>query len=196
MQPVIKKKFKSFNIFQSIRFLSNLINKKDKSRILFLLIGSLFVGIFEILSVYSISPVLNAIGSNSVEIGFLSGFLSSVNPKNLIFYGGICFTLLIAFTSFIKIKILAYGHFLGADIGQILGIVGPQDVWGERIKDGFDDRTLPHYHRYDIGPDDNNDLAGFCTDIVEPYGNTNGNLSLIKLLLVVLLFVLLLLFSL
>ena len=39
------------------------------------------------------------------------------------------------------------------NIGQILGIVGPQDVWGERIKDGFDDRTLPHYHRYDIGPD-------------------------------------------
>ena len=29
------------------------------------------------------------------------------------------------------------------NIGQILGIVGPQDVWGERIKDGFDDRT---YH--------------------------------------------------
>ena len=34
---------------------------------------------------------------------------------------------------------------------QILGSVGPQAIWGDRISNGYTDRTLPHYSRMDIG---------------------------------------------
>lgn len=39
------------------------------------------------------------------------------------------------------------------NIIQMMGVVGPQSVEGKRIGYGFDDRTLPHYHRYDDGPE-------------------------------------------
>ena len=38
------------------------------------------------------------------------------------------------------------------NLQQILGSVGQQSIWDERISDGFTDRTLPHYCRMDIGP--------------------------------------------
>jgi DNA-directed RNA polymerase beta' subunit len=41
---------------------------------------------------------------------------------------------------------------------QIMACVGPQLVWGTRIRNGFTDRTLPHFYRNDIGPD----AKGFC----------------------------------
>ena len=37
------------------------------------------------------------------------------------------------------------------NIQQIIGIVGQQDIWGSRIQDGFNHRTLPHFHKYDFG---------------------------------------------
>ena len=44
------------------------------------------------------------------------------------------------------------------NIQQIIGCVGQQDIWGSRIKDGFTERTLPHFARNDVGPD----AKGFC----------------------------------
>ena len=41
---------------------------------------------------------------------------------------------------------------------QILGCVGPQSIWGSRIENGFSGRTLPHFHKNDIGPSS----KGFC----------------------------------
>jgi DNA-directed RNA polymerase II subunit RPB1 len=41
---------------------------------------------------------------------------------------------------------------------QILGVVGQQSIWGNRIEDGFTNRTLPHFYKNDIGPD----AKGFC----------------------------------
>ena len=41
---------------------------------------------------------------------------------------------------------------------QILGCVGQQDIWGSRIHNGFSERTLPHFHKNDIGPS----AKGFC----------------------------------
>ena len=38
------------------------------------------------------------------------------------------------------------------NIGQMIALVGQQNVDGKRIPYGFTDRTLPHFHRYDDGP--------------------------------------------
>lgn len=37
------------------------------------------------------------------------------------------------------------------NLQQICGLVGQQDIWGDRIKDGFTGRTLPHFHKHDFG---------------------------------------------
>ena len=39
------------------------------------------------------------------------------------------------------------------NVAQMIGCVGQQNVDGRRIPYGFDDRTLPHYAKYDDGPD-------------------------------------------
>ena len=39
------------------------------------------------------------------------------------------------------------------NVAQMIGCVGQQNVDGKRIPYGFDDRTLPHYTKYDDGPD-------------------------------------------
>ena len=44
------------------------------------------------------------------------------------------------------------------NVQQIMGLVGQQAIWGNRIDDGFTERTLPHFYRNDIGPD----AKGFC----------------------------------
>jgi len=41
---------------------------------------------------------------------------------------------------------------------QIMGCVGQQTIWGRRIENGFNNRTLPHFHKNDIGPS----AKGFC----------------------------------
>jgi DNA-directed RNA polymerase beta' subunit len=41
---------------------------------------------------------------------------------------------------------------------QIMGVVGQQAIWGNRIENGFTDRTLPHFYKNDIGPD----AKGYC----------------------------------
>ena len=38
-------------------------------------------------------------------------------------------------------------------VAQISGTVGQQDIWGKMIGFGYNDRTLPHFHRLDMGPD-------------------------------------------
>ena len=35
---------------------------------------------------------------------------------------------------------------------QVVGTVGPQDIWGQRVSNGYTDRTLPHFIRHDITP--------------------------------------------
>jgi DNA-directed RNA polymerase II subunit RPB1 len=39
------------------------------------------------------------------------------------------------------------------NVSQMVACLGQQNVEGKRIAYGFDDRTLPHYVRYDDGPD-------------------------------------------
>ena len=39
------------------------------------------------------------------------------------------------------------------NIAQIMACVGQQNVDGKRISYGFTDRTLPHYTKYDDGPE-------------------------------------------
>jgi DNA-directed RNA polymerase beta' subunit len=39
------------------------------------------------------------------------------------------------------------------NVAQMMGCVGQQNVDGKRIPYGFDDRTLPHYTKYDEGPE-------------------------------------------
>jgi DNA-directed RNA polymerase beta' subunit len=41
---------------------------------------------------------------------------------------------------------------------QIMGCVGQQMIWGSRIHNGFTGRTLPHFHKNDIGAS----AKGFC----------------------------------
>ena len=52
------------------------------------------------------------------------------------------------------------GFYIAVDSGlkggfgnilQIMGSVGQQTIWGVRIEDGFTNRTLPYFHRNDIG---------------------------------------------
>jgi DNA-directed RNA polymerase II subunit RPB1 len=38
-------------------------------------------------------------------------------------------------------------------IRQIMASVGPQFIWGERVANGFTERTLPHYPRNDLSPE-------------------------------------------
>jgi DNA-directed RNA polymerase beta' subunit len=38
-------------------------------------------------------------------------------------------------------------------IRQIMASVGPQFIWGERVSNGFTERTLPHYPRNDLSPE-------------------------------------------
>ena len=38
------------------------------------------------------------------------------------------------------------------NIGQMIACLGQQNVDGRRIKDGFRNRTLPHFLKYDDGP--------------------------------------------
>lgn len=44
------------------------------------------------------------------------------------------------------------------NVQQIMGLLGAQDIWGIRVPDGFTDRTLPHFTRYDISAS----AKGFC----------------------------------
>jgi len=44
------------------------------------------------------------------------------------------------------------------NIMQIMGLVGQQRIWGSRITYGLTDRTLPSFHRFDIGASS----KGFC----------------------------------
>ena len=37
------------------------------------------------------------------------------------------------------------------NIIQILGCIGQQALWGKRIPESFTNRTLPHYHKHDVG---------------------------------------------
>lgn len=39
------------------------------------------------------------------------------------------------------------------NVSQMIGCLGQQNVDGRRIPNGFDDRTLPHYTKYDDGPE-------------------------------------------
>ena len=39
------------------------------------------------------------------------------------------------------------------NIGQVLGIVGQQSIEGKRIPKNFKNRTLPHFNKFDDGPD-------------------------------------------
>lgn len=38
------------------------------------------------------------------------------------------------------------------NLTQVMAVVGQQDLYGQRVGEGFVDRTLPHFHRHDIGP--------------------------------------------
>ena len=38
------------------------------------------------------------------------------------------------------------------NITQMMAQVGQQDIWGKRIEDGFTDRTLPHFPKFDQSP--------------------------------------------
>lgn len=52
-----------------------------------------------------------------------------------------------------RFKVMATSGAKGKDLNirQIMGLVGQQDIWGHRIHNGFTDRTLPHFHKYDFG---------------------------------------------
>ena len=39
------------------------------------------------------------------------------------------------------------------NISQMIACVGQQNVDGKRILDGFNDRTLPHFSKYDLSPE-------------------------------------------
>ena len=39
------------------------------------------------------------------------------------------------------------------NIGQMIACLGQQNVDGKRIPNGFTDRTLPHFSKYDDGPE-------------------------------------------
>ncbi len=37
------------------------------------------------------------------------------------------------------------------NIRQVMGCLGQQDIWGSRVENGYNDRTLPHFSKYDLG---------------------------------------------
>ena len=57
------------------------------------------------------------------------------------------------------------------NVGQMIACVGQQNVDGRRIQDGFDGRTLPHYHKYDDGPESRGFVSNSFVAGVEPDEN-------------------------
>ena len=39
------------------------------------------------------------------------------------------------------------------NIQQIIGLVGQETIWGQRVPSEFTNRTLPHFPKYDISPE-------------------------------------------
>lgn len=52
-----------------------------------------------------------------------------------------------------KIMVEAGSKGSNINIAQMISCLGQQNVDGKRIPYGFEDRTLPHYHRYDDSPE-------------------------------------------
>lgn len=50
-----------------------------------------------------------------------------------------------------KIMVQAGSKGSNLNIQQIVGSVGQQSIWGQRVENGFTDRTLPHFHKNDYG---------------------------------------------
>ena len=56
-------------------------------------------------------------------------------------------------TNNVKGTVMSGSKGSNLNISQILGCVGQQNVEGQRIAYGFEQRTLPHFSKYDLGPD-------------------------------------------
>jgi DNA-directed RNA polymerase II subunit RPB1 len=64
------------------------------------------------------------------------------------------------------IKSKAKGNTI--NVSQMIGCIGQQNVDGKRIPYGFDDRTLPHYNRYDDGPESRGFVESSFIDGLSP----------------------------
>ena len=58
------------------------------------------------------------------------------------------------------------------NIAQMVACLGQQNVDGKRIPNGFNDRTLPHYYKYD----DSSEARGFV--VIYKWTSLNSSLSL------------------
>lgn len=54
------------------------------------------------------------------------------------------------------------------NISQIMACVGQQNVEGKRIPFGFKHRTLPHYSKYDFGPESRGFVENNCLKGLNP----------------------------
>ena len=55
------------------------------------------------------------------------------------------------------------------NVSQMIGCLGQQNVDGRRIPYGFDDRTLPHYSKYDDGPESRGFVANSFINGLTPH---------------------------
>ena len=55
-----------------------------------------------------------------------------------------------------------------SNISQIMGCVGLQMLWGERVPNGYTDRSLPHFVRHDISPKAKGYLCNSFADGLNP----------------------------
>ena len=62
------------------------------------------------------------------------------------------------------------------NIGQMVSCLGQQNIDGQRIQDGLNDRTLPHYYKYDDSAEargfvENSFIKGFAKNNCSAIGS-------------------------
>ncbi len=108
----------NYKLTECIQIINTWISLNSKRNILKLTFFSIAIGVLEVTSLISISPIISLFNSNTnVEFPFLS----QLNTNESIIVSTLIFAIFINLVSFIKIKTLSFGHFLSARIGQEIG---------------------------------------------------------------------------
>ena len=107
-----------FNFFESIQIINSWLSIKSKKNIFKLTFFSICVGLLEVTSLSSITPILNLFNSKNQFENLL--FINS-NSNWALLMLAIFFGLFLCVVSFFKMKTISYGNFLSARIGHEIG---------------------------------------------------------------------------
>lgn len=108
---------KKYNIISTLIVVSEWISEHNKRNIIKLALASIFVGLFEVISLLSIKPILTIFNDkNNIEFSLFGS-----NPNNLLLIIALSYTLMLCLIAFLRIKTISYGNFLSANIGLEIG---------------------------------------------------------------------------